>query len=340
MPTVIDVAKRAGVSISTVSYAINGTRPITEETRQRVFRAMDELGYKPNVLARALASKRSRIISLLFPVSKRGLGVTELEFVTSATQAAQEHGYNLILWSSELRSLKELLHMTQNGLVDGLVMMEVHQNDARIGLLQENNFPFSLIGRCADATGLWYVDIDFEQTMRVAVQHLLDLGHRRIAYLNQDELDTGYGPTVRTQAGFEQVMQAHRQPAPTAFCPPLPLAGYTAARKLLTEHPDLTALVVMNDRALPGILQAIAERNWSIPDDFSLLTVVTSGHVAEMMSPPLTALEPPATELGRMGVELLIQQLETPAPTPVQTLRPCRLVVRGSTGPCRRGPAR
>lgn len=333
MPTVIDVAKRAGVSISTVSYAINGTRPITEETRQRIFQVMEELGYKPNVMARALASKRSHIISLLFPVSKRGLGATELEFVTSATQAAQECGYHLVLWSAELHSPEELLQMTQQGLVDGLVMMEVHLNDERVALLQGNNFPFSMIGRCAENTGLWYVDIDFEQTMRDAAQHLLALGHQRIAYLNQNELDTGYGPAVRTQAGFQQIMQANQLPLVTAVCAPSPLAGYEALQSLFVEHPDLTALLVMNDRALPGILQAIAERDWCIPDDFSLLTIVTSAQVAEMMSPPLTAMEPPAAALGRMGVELLVRQLAAQEDTAVQALKPCHLVVRNSTGP-------
>ncbi|MBN2472482.1 MAG: LacI family DNA-binding transcriptional regulator, partial [Anaerolineae bacterium] len=82
MPTMSDVARRAKVALSTVSYAINGTRPVSEATRQRVFDAMEELGYKPHALARGLASRRSRIIALLFPLSERGLGFTELEFVT------------------------------------------------------------------------------------------------------------------------------------------------------------------------------------------------------------------------------------------------------------------
>ena len=79
MATIQDVAKRAGVSVSTVSYAVNGTRPISEETRQRIFAAMQELGYRPHALARGLASKRSRIIALLFPTPERGLGITELD---------------------------------------------------------------------------------------------------------------------------------------------------------------------------------------------------------------------------------------------------------------------
>src|ERR1700690_4664954 len=108
MPTMLDVARLAGVALSTVSYTINGTRPISLETQQRIFTAMQELGYRPHALARGLASKRSRIIALLFPASERGLGITELEFVTSAADIARELGYNLILWPSELRDIGEL----------------------------------------------------------------------------------------------------------------------------------------------------------------------------------------------------------------------------------------
>ena len=123
MPTMQDVAKRAGVALSTVSYALNGTRPISEETRQRIFQAMEELGYRPHALARGLASKRSRILSLLFSAPERGLGSTELEFVTSAAEAARENGYHLVLWSSEIHNLHELRQLIRQGLSDGMIVM-------------------------------------------------------------------------------------------------------------------------------------------------------------------------------------------------------------------------
>src|SRR5512143_832701 len=187
MPTMLDVARRANVALSTVSYALNGTRPISDETKQRIYAAMDELGYKPHALARALASKRSRIIGLLFPTPERGLGVTELEFVTSAADAARENGYNLVLWPSEMHDPDELRQFTQQGLVDGMIVMEIHLNDERINLLREIGFPFSMIGRCADTDGIGYVDIDFEQTMRESVTYLAGLGHTHIGFLNQSQ---------------------------------------------------------------------------------------------------------------------------------------------------------
>ena len=264
----LDVAKRAGVALSTVSYAINGTRPISAETRQRIFAVMEELGYRPHAMARGLASKRSRIIALLFPVSERGLGITEFEFVTSAADTATENGYNLVLWPSEMRGPEELRRLTQQGLIDGIIVMEVRLNDERIDLLRKINFPFSMIGRCADLDGLDYVDIDFEQTIQETISYLAGLGHTHIAFLNQSQavFDAGYGPAVRTQASFEQAVQNAGLVGVTQFCHAAPQAGYRAFNDLLDEHPKLTAIVAMNERAIPGVIQAIAARDWSIPD--------------------------------------------------------------------------
>jgi len=332
-----DVAKRAGVALSTVSYALNGTRPISAETRERIFAAMDELGYKPHALARGLASKRSRIIALLFPNPERGLGFTELEFVTSAANAAKDCGYNLVLWSSEIHDQDEMRQLLQQGLVDGVVVMEVRFEDERINLLREIEFPFSMIGRCVDCDGIPHVDIDFHETVVEAVSYLMQLGHTRIGFVNQSHAtyDSGYGPAVRTQAAYEAVMAQVGLPGISRFCRAVPKAGYEMFNALLAEHPELTSLIIMNDRAVPGVMQAIAYRGWSIPDDFSIVTVVSSASAAEMMIPPLTAVEAMTAEMGRLGVELLIQQLEGQQQEESGVLLPCQLVVRSSAGPRR-----
>lgn len=337
MATMLDVAKRAGVSLSTVSYALNGTRSISEETRQRIFAAMEELGYKPHALARGLASKRSRIVALLFPASDRGLGLTELEFVTSAAAAATEKGYHLVLWSPAMRNAAELQQLIQQGLVDGVIVMEVHLDDPRIQWLRQAGFPFSMIGRCADTTGIPYADIDFAQTIREGIAYLAGLGHTHIAFLkhSRSTFDAGYGPVVRAHTDFEQTMEAAGLTGVSLFCPATPQAGYEAFNALLAECPDLTALIVMNNNTIPGVIQAIADRGWRIPDDFSLVPIVISARLADMTIPPLTSLEPPTAELGRMGVELIIRQLEAHERDAPQMLLPCRLVVRGSSGPPR-----
>jgi len=337
MPTMSDVAKRAGVSLSTVSYALSGTRPISEETRQRVFAAMEDLGYRPHALARGLASKRSRIVALLYPSSERGLGLTELEFVTSAAAAATEKGYHLVLWASDLYDPNELQQLIQPALVDGVIVMEVRMDDPRINWLRQTGFPFSMIGRCADTAGLAYTDIDFEQTVRDMIAYLAGLGHTHIGFLehSRSAFDAGYGPTVRSHMYFEQAIEAAGLTGRSSFCSATPQAGYDAFNALLAECPDMTALTVMTYNIIPGVMQVIAERGWRIPDDFSLVQIGVSARLAELTMPPLTTMEPPAAELGRLGVELLIRLLEGHDRDVAPTLLPCRLVIRGSAGVAR-----
>jgi DNA-binding LacI/PurR family transcriptional regulator len=122
----------------------------------------------------------------------------------------------------------------------------------------------------------------------------------------------------------------------TRFCHASPQAGYETFKTLLEEHPDLTAAITMNDRANPGIMRAVAERDWKIPEDFSIMALVSSVRMAEMMVPRLTTMEPPSAELGRLAVELLIKHLEGTSDENPRVLIPCRLVVGESTGPCRK----
>lgn len=337
MPTMHDVARRANVSISTVSYAINGTRPISEETRQRIFAAMEELGYRPHALARGLASKRSRILALLFPTSERGLGSTDLEFIIGAADTARELGYNLVLWTSEINDEVELRQLLQQGLVDGVVLMEVHLRDTRIDYLRTIDFPFSIIGRCTDLTGIAYADIDFDQTVRDAITHLAELGHRQIAFFNyaQEVFEAGYGPAVRVQQAFETITREAGLIGISRYCHASARAGYEAFNNLLREHPDVTAIAAMNERSFPGMLQAITDRGWSVPEDISLISLVSSAHVAEMSMPPLTTLAPQAGSLGRLGVELLVGRLEVRPLYTEDLLLPCNLVIGGSTAMCR-----
>jgi DNA-binding LacI/PurR family transcriptional regulator len=336
MPKMSDVAKKAGVALSTVSYAINGTRPISDETRQRIFAAMEELGYKPNALARGLASKRSHIIALLFPAIERGLGFTEMEFVTNATEAALALGYNMVLWSSAMDT-GALRALIQQELVDGVVVMEVSRQDKRVQLLQEIGIPFSLIGRCDDNEGINYTDIDFHKTVYHAIEYLAGLGHKKIGFLNQSKqaFEEGYGPVWRTQTSFDLAIKEFDLKGVSRFCRTTTMAGYEIMTELLNRCPEMTAMIAMNERAIPGILQAIADHGWRIPDDFSLIVIVSSERIAEMVIPNLTTSDSPSSEMGRLGVQLLIQILENENSAVQQLLLPCRLVVRGSTGPRR-----
>jgi DNA-binding LacI/PurR family transcriptional regulator len=203
MATMSDIARRAGVSLSTASYALSGKRPISEATRQRVLQAAAELDFQPHAVGRALKSKRSRTIALLFPALYKGISEGVLEFLTNAADAAGKHGYSFMLSTSPPED-SEILRLMRRGFVDGLILMEVKLHDPRVAMLKERGYPFTLIGHCEDNSGISFVDFDFEHAVETAVDHLVSLGHRRIAFVNisRDLLEAGYGPAVRSLAGF------------------------------------------------------------------------------------------------------------------------------------------
>src|SRR5579883_2838979 len=124
MPTIADVAKRAGVALSTVSHTLSGKRPISAEVKQRVLQAIEELGYQPHALARALATKQTRTIALLYPSLTSELTEPHLEFVSGVLQTTNLRKYGLLLWTSP-EGEQEVLYFLRQGLVDGLVLMEV-----------------------------------------------------------------------------------------------------------------------------------------------------------------------------------------------------------------------
>lgn len=335
MVTMQDVARHANVSIATVSFTINNTKPVSAKTREKVEAAMRELGFRRNAVGRALASKRTRIIALLFPALQHSMSGTVLQFFTSAAATARELGYNLVLWpiSNEAGQATEL---TANGLVDGVLLMEVELDDPRVRELQESGTPFALIGRTRAPQELTYVDINFEETLVAAVQHLTALGHRDIALLD-DAIGSrslaGFGPVSRSRDSFEAEMRRQGL-VPTAFtCEANPAAGKAAAAEILAAYPGVTALIVQNEQAAPGLASGLRRAGRRIPADLSVLSVASSAEMAAMVDPELTVLTSPGRELGRMGVEALIDQLEGRATSLRQELVMCRLEGGGSTGP-------
>ncbi len=335
MATMLDVARRAGVSVSTVSYALSGTRPISGETRQRICRAMEELGYQPHALARGLASRRSKIIALAYPPVNRTMAAGELTFVTSVADAARAVGYSVVLSTFASDNLLELRRLAQQGLVDGVILMEIHLEDPRVDLLQELAFPFSLIGHRRDNDGISFVDVDFHQAAGDAVGYLAGLGHQRLAFVNfaPDVVAAGYGPAARTQEAFEAALGIRRLQGAAHACEPTPQAGYGLALKLLAGKRPCTGLITYNERCLPGILQAAQDRGLRIPDNLSLIAI-SSPAVALIFTPALTTYDLPIAEMGRIGTEILVRQLEGASREPTQLLLPCQLVVRESSGPC------
>jgi DNA-binding LacI/PurR family transcriptional regulator len=333
-----DVARLAGVSVSTVSYALTGTRPISEATRNRVLAAMTELGYQPNAMARGLASRRSNILGLLLPLAGRGLGATETAFVTGATEAAREAGYHLMLCSVGSDDADELQTLATQRLLDAFLVMEVQLEDRRVDLLRKLESPFVLIGRTQDTTGLACVDIDFEQTVDDAVAHLVGLGHRIIAYVNHSEasLAGGYGPAKRTAAAFDAALVRHGITGVMVPSEDTASGGRRAIGAAREQCPRLTGVLVMNENAALGILAELREAALDVPWDVSVVSMVTSAAVADLGSPALTAMTSPGAAVGAAATRVLLRRLADGATSTYEELLPCVLEVRGTTAESRR----
>jgi DNA-binding LacI/PurR family transcriptional regulator len=332
MPTMSDIAKRAGVALSTVSYALSGKRPISEQAKQRVFQAMKELGYQPNSLARALVTKRTRIIALLYPSWSRSLG-PKTEFISSIAEAASDEDYALLLWTSSSQD-QEVMSITHQGFIDGVILMEVALHDPRVELLKAQKLPFTMIGHCAENDDISFVDLDFDYALEASIKYLADLGHEHIGFINQSTtlLKRGTGYVVRSLAAFQREIRQRGLYGLDSCCDENEQDGYDAAMALWAQDPAITAFVLMTPWASGGVIRAIFDRGLAIPDDISLVAIF-SPHLAELTTPSLTTIDFPYEEMGRIGAKLLIQKLEGQEEGPSQLLLKPPLTVRRSSGP-------
>jgi DNA-binding LacI/PurR family transcriptional regulator len=328
------VADRAGVSIATVSFVVNNTKPVSPETRARIVEAIKELNYERNVLARALASQRTRIIALLYPALQHRVGPTIMNFVTQAASVAHDRGYDFVLWPVT-NDADEMSRLIAGGLVDGVVLMEVQINDARVDWLVASEVPFALIGRTHDLS-LPYVDIDFKKTLEGALDYLTELGHEHISFVNErtpDSVLDDLGTIVRFEEAYRDGMLARGLSPTVVYCESTPSCGRQAAADVMTANPLTTAIIVMPENAAFGLINGIRRAGLSIPADVSVMSVTMSAELAEFCDPVISTMNVPAAELGKLGVTALIDQLEGTVVRPPQVLLECGLVVGESTGP-------
>lgn len=335
MVTMQDVAARANVSLSTVSYALNGTRKISDDTRARIEAAMSDLGYRRNAMARGLASRRSHVLALIFPATETGIGGTVAEFVTGATAAAREAGYHLVLWPFAAHEATGIRDLTQQGMADGVLLMEVRLDDPRVEVLHEAGVPYTMIGRTRELEGRPYVDIDFAATTEAAVDHLVVLGHRHIAFINHsaESAAAGYGPTLRAGEGFVAAMERRGLVGRALLCDETAEAGRSAVGELLEQDPSLTAFVTMNEIATFGVMSGLQARGLAVPTDVSVLGIVSSPGVGAMSTPPLTTMHAPGAELGRLGVQSLVARIDDAGRAHAPVLVTCDLEAGASVGP-------
>ncbi|MDQ1549255.1 MAG: hypothetical protein QOD27_913, partial [Microbacteriaceae bacterium] len=287
MTTMSDVARLAGVSRSTVSYTLSGIRPISDEVRDRVHAAMRDLDYSPNALARGLASRRSGIIAMLYPLLERGISLSGRDHIWAAAEEARSAGYNMVLWTTAVDDIDGLGELVQQGLVEGVILMEVRHNDPRVAFLSDAGIPFSEIGRSCIEGVAPFVDTDFDQTAFDALAYLDELGHETVVFVNhpRSTIDSGYGLAVNFQAAMETAAQTLGIELLSIACDTQFRAGYDAFSELAAARPGISAIVSTNERALVGVMEAVRRLGLDVPRDLSVVAMLSSAETAESAIP-------------------------------------------------------
>ncbi|MBV1854403.1 LacI family DNA-binding transcriptional regulator [Catellatospora tritici] len=335
-----EIARLAGVSRSTVSYALSGRRTVSAETRRRIEQVIAEAGYRPNAAARALKEGRTRTLGLVIPPASRRLTDMQLGFVASVVEAAARVDLDVLLSPSGGDHDRSFERVITGQRVDGVILMEIRLEDARVARLQQTGTPFVTIGRTAHPEHMSWVDVDYAGLIGRCVHHLADLGHRHIALINrsQELVAAGYGPGHRALAGFTDAVAQRDLSGLAVCCADETTAGQACMEQLLADHPQITAVATINEAALPGMQRALDDAGLAVPRDFSITGVVAQ-HWAEDFRPPLTAADVPAHDMGARAVELLLQRIAEPTSAPRHLLIAPPIALRASTGPSAARPA-
>jgi DNA-binding LacI/PurR family transcriptional regulator len=330
--TMAQIAERAGVALSTVSYVLSGKRSVSEGMRGRVLAAVEDLDYHPHRPARALASGATHTIGLFLPSPHWQLVPVQQTFVAGATEATSAGDYALLL-STSPADPDEIASVVGRGRTDGVILMEMLAHDARVERLKEASCPFVMIGRTADPSGLDYVDVDFGAAVEKSLKHLAELGHRCVALFNfpPEQVDAEYTSALLARTAFETTAAELGIRGIHLPCPHPSAEAKAHATELLRAEPDCTAAITTGWQ-FSGLLSALREAGLHVPDDFSIVSVIAAQY-AEMLTPSLTGIEWPAFEAGRLAAELLMERLNGGHAPPRQLLIGGELVVRESSGP-------
>lgn len=329
MATIREVAEHAGVSISTVSHVVNDTRFVSEALRQRVQASMRTLDYRPNGVARSLRSGRSLTIGLMLPDSANPYFS---EIARGIQDAALEHGYAVLLGNTDGDLDKEELYgdILLEKQVDGVILIAAGHSGNHIETLRRRGVPIAVVDRDSPDSHVDSVQIDNLRGGLLATEHLIALGHQRIACI-AGPLDV-YPSYDRVYGYFEALRRAGMAPDPALVVNSTFGAegGYDAAQQLLTMAEPPSAIFACNDMMAIGAIGALTQCEIDCPTGLSLVGF-DDIQLSRFTNPPLTTVSQPKLEMGREATRLLLERMADPA-LPARTIKlEASLVLRGTT---------
>jgi len=327
-PTINDVAKRAGVSKTTVSHVINNTRFVEEETRQRVLQAIAELGYRPSTVARSLTTNRTETIGVIVSdASNYFFG----EVLLGIEDVLRPANYGLIVCNTAeiLEREAHYLDLLLRQRVDGIIAAATSQRWDILAQAEVQHMPVVFMDRSFEGLGGPFVGVDNKRGAYLGVRHLIECGHRQIGIL------AGFQrlSTMRERlAGFRQALQEHDIPLPEKWVVTSPLsieAGREAMRQILSLPERPTAVFLNNNLLSLGALLAIKELGLRCAEDIAL--VGFDDHPwAAVSGPPLTVVRQPAQQLGQIAAQMLLDLINGEQPPESRVILDCEVISRQS----------
>lgn len=322
--TIKDVARKANVSVSTVSHALNGYPDVSESTRKRIVKIANELGYKPNMVAKSLVSGKSNLIGVLLPAITPSFWASILEGID---EVLYKHGYVMAFsnYSSGERITEQLETMRRNN-VEAIICATYHSIslvERALHKITTKGIPVVTVTGSSSQYNIPYVKVDEFLGGVLATKHLIERGHTRICCLGQSE---------RVAAGYTQALLEHKIPVdPDLIIPHLAQweGGYAAVDILLSMPAPPTAVFAW-DTTCMGILRRLKEKGLKAPDDLALVGF-DDLDVARMLETSLTSVRQPKEEQGKVAAKLVIDMLKGNKLVTSSLLKP-ELVIRESSG--------
>ncbi|NKQ34547.1 MAG: LacI family transcriptional regulator [Chloroflexi bacterium] len=333
--TLKDLARELGVSITTVSRGLAGYDDVAEDTQLRIRDTADRLGYQPNLTARRLQKQQTGILGFIMPTfGPRFSDPFFSEFIAGIGNEAANHDYDLLVSTHAPDSDEErktYQRAVTRAWVDGLIVVRTREEDARIQLLCQHNFPFVAFGRTDDEYDFPFVDEDGEAGMRALVQHFIDLGHRHIAFISPP---SGLMFGRYRLKGFQDTMADNGLPVLPGWIVEGDMTqrgGAELTEQILALTPRPTAILAGNDLMALGVMNRLQQHGLTVGED-----VAVGGFddipLVEHTHPPLTTIHQPIYEIGRRTCAMLIDIINGRAPANPHVLLTPTLVVRASSG--------
>lgn len=327
MVTMQDVAKEAGVSKATVSYVLSNSPLITEKTAARVRKAMDKLGYSVNHAARSLSTARTDTICIVSPIQHGDVFSLSMgAYLYALSAAAHDMGYDTLLLTSDDGD-SALSAAIDARKFDGVILLEVRNDDPRIDTLCQTQCPGVMLGVPRDPKGVDYVDSNFEGAAEHLVDVLADAGHQEVLLVGwpQQTYDSGMNFALRFRdaamaRAHSRAMQLHMVCSDDEM-----LGSDNAVKQALLAFPDATAMIIHNDAALVSAQQVLGDIGIDVPDDISVVALAPD-QMAMGMCIPFTSMSIDLNEVARKTLEVLDRRIRDHAINQQQVLVDTRLM--------------